>query len=152
MNRSCRVSSPRSGTGRRPAVSVLFALSLALGLPASQAAEPPAVAPAQPPSVNKPVQRPTTPVQTGPQFVREPVVRPPGQHSPELLRLQQQLQQLDKSLNDLQQKHDSTSEMSQQQSQQMQQLMDRKAKLEQRISDLLKQQADSTQTIIGNTK
>ncbi|HEX4910774.1 MAG TPA: hypothetical protein VFV64_08430 [Permianibacter sp.] len=152
MNRSHRVSSPRSGTGRRPAVSVLFALSLALVLPTSQAAEPPAVAPAQPPSVNKPVQRPPTPVQTGPQFVREPVVRPPGQRSPELTRLQQQLQQVDKSLNDLQQKRDSTSELSQQQTLQMQQLMDRKTKLEQQISDLLKQQSDSTQSIIDNTK
>lgn len=121
----------------------LIALSLAAGA-ASHAAEPP--------SVSKPTQRPSTPVQTAPPFVREPVVRPPGQISPELARLQRQLQELDKSLADLQQKRDGTSEMSQQQTQQMQLLMDRKAKLEQRVSDLLKQQSDSTQTITGNSK
>ena len=178
MHRICRCSVPAKGVGtgsgraRLPGGLMAVLLLAWLWPPTGQAAEPPAsnssttgssttgsfttrppaTTPTQPPSVNKPVQRPAAPVQTGPQFVREPVVRPPGQTSPELTRLRQQLQQTEQTLSQLRDKRDSVSELSQQDAQQLQQLMDRKAQLEQRISDLLKQQSDSTQSIIDNIK
>lgn len=158
MHCICRGFAPAevsaSGSGRGHLSGGLMALLLLAWLWSStgQAAEPSATKSAQPPSVNKPVQRPPAPVQTGPQFVREPVVRPPGQTSPELTNLRQQLQQTEQTLSQLRDKRDSTSELSQQDALQLQQLMDRKAQLEQRISDLLKQQSDSSQTIIDNIK
>lgn len=158
MHCICRGFAPAevraSGSGRGHLSGGLMAVLLLVWLwsPTGQAAEPPATKSAQPPSVNKPVQRPAAPVQTGPQFVREPVVRPPGQTSPELTNLRQQLQQTEQTLSQLRGKRDSVSELSQQDALQLQQLMDRKAQLEQRISDLLKQQSDSTQSIIDNIK
>lgn len=137
-----------NGAGTRGVVLAAWLLA-----PAGFAAEPATTGqPGQPPSVNKPVQRPAVPVKTGPQYVREPVVRPAGQSSPELERLRQQLRQTEKTLTTLQQKRDSIGALSQQDALQLQQTQERKSQLEARISDLLKQQADSTQNLIDNVK
>ena len=106
----------------------------------------------QPPSVNQPVQRQGVPAVIGPQYVREPFVKQPVDHEPEIQQLRAQLANTNNQIAALQKKRDALSALNAQDSQRLQQFMDSKAKAEQQLSDVMKQSSDNAQTIIPNTK
>lgn len=128
----------------------LSLLALIAVVPTATAAETGGVG--QPPAVNKPVERTTTPPATGAQYVRQPIVKEPAAASLELDQVQAELNKLKTEIEALNRKRDSVGTLGQAQALQLQQAMAHKAKLEERIAALQRQQSETQQTLIDNLK
>jgi hypothetical protein len=123
--------------------------------------------PSQAPAANKPVVRSPAPALTGAQYVREPVIKAPVDNNaagslatdnnaadgnPAIQQTRQQLQELQQQLDSLQRQRQASTTWSAHDRQQWQSLLDRKAKAEQQLAQLLQQQRDSTDMLRQNIK
>ena len=106
----------------------------------------------QPPSVNKPVERTAPAPLTGAQYDRQPIVKEPAAAAVELNQVKAELNKLNSEIATLNRKRDSTGALGQSQAQQLQQALAHKAKLEQRLAALQRQQSETEQTVIDNLK